>query len=312
MSTPDDMTAFVRVVEKGSFAGAAKDFSLTPSAVSKLITRLEQRLGVQLLTRTTRRLALTAEGEIYLERCRDILAAIESAEAEIGATGTAARGQIRVNSGTAIGRHQIVRLLPDFLKDHPAITVDLALTDRQIDPIAENVDVVVRTGALADSSLVARKLADGRRMICASPAYLERNGAPKRPADLLNHSCITFTGAAELSRWPFYTPEGINRLQVSGDVSTDSADAMLDLALAGHGIIRMIDVSVAEPVAGGLLTPLFLDEHVDEPFPIWALTPPGRNRVPRVRAFLDYLVARLGDAPWRLERPAGQSALLRT
>lgn len=300
MSTPEHMAAFVRVVELGSFASAAKDFSLTPSALSKLITRLEQRLGVQLLTRTTRRLALTAEGEIYLARCRDILAAIEAAEAEIGSTGTEARGQIRVNSGTALGRHQITRLLPEFLTQHPGITVDLGLTDRQIDPIAENVDVVVRTGDLPDSTLIARKIAEGHRMICASPGYLKHHGHPERPADLLNHNCITFTSVALLSRWPFYTPEGINRMQVTGDFTTDSADAMLDLAIADHGIIRLIDVSVADPIGRGLLVPLFLDSHVDEPLPIWALTPPGRNRVPRVRAFLDFLVARLGHAPWRI------------
>lgn len=300
MSSPDHMAAFVRVVEQGSFASAAKDFALTPSALSKLITRLEQRLGVQLLTRTTRRLALTAEGEIYLTRCRDILAAIEAAEAEIGSSGTEARGQVRVNSGTALGRHQITGLLPEFLTQHPGITVDLGLTDRQIDPIAENVDVVVRTGDLADSTLIARKIAEGHRMICASPGYLARHGHPERPADLLNHNCITFTSVALLSRWPFYTPEGINRMQVTGDITTDSADAMLDLAIAGHGILRLIDVSVADPIGRGLLVPLFLNSHVDEPLPIWALTPPGRNRVPRVRAFLDFLIARLGHAPWRI------------
>ena len=172
----DDMNAFVRVVEKGSFAAAAQDLALTPSAVSKIVTRIEQRLGVQLLTRTTRRIALTPEGETYFRRCRDILAAIEAAEAEVASSGTSLQGHIRVSASTSVGRYQIAPILPAFLGRHPGIAIELDATDRQIDLIVENVDVALRTGQLADSSLVARKISEARRIICASPAYLERAG----------------------------------------------------------------------------------------------------------------------------------------
>lgn len=295
------MNAFVRVVEKGSFAAAAQDLGLTPSAVSKIITRVEQRLGVQLLARTTRKLALTPEGETYYQRCQEILEAIEAAEAEVATAGMSLKGHIRVNASTSIARYQLAHIMPDFLAQHDAITVELGATDRQVDLIAENVDVAIRTGALADSSLVARKIAEARRIICASPVYLQSHGKPQVPGDLLEHNCLLVTNFAHLSRWPFYTPEGINRMSVSGDITSDSSDVLLELALDGHGIIRALDLLAARYVREGRLVPLLLDVHVDEPTTMWAVTPPGRNRVPRVRAFVDFLIERLGSAPWQIE-----------
>jgi len=296
-----DMNAFVRVVEKGSFAAAAQDLALTPSAVSKIVTRTEERLGTQLLTRTTRRIALTPEGETYFNRCRDILAAIEAAEAEVSSSGASLQGLIRISASTSIGRYQIARSLPGFLTLHPGIVIELDTTDRQVDLIAENVDIAIRSGTLADSSLVARKIAETQRVLCASPAYLERRGTPVVPADLINHNCLRVTNFAHLARWPFYTPEGINRLAVSGDVTSDSSDILQELALDGHGIIRTLDILAARHIRAGRLVPLLTDVHVAEPTPLWAVTPSGRNRVPRVRAFLDYLVERLGRAPWQID-----------
>lgn len=302
MAGYSDMLAFVRVIENGSFAAAAREVLLTPSALSKTITRLEQRLGTQLITRTTRRLALTAEGEIYLSRCRDILAAIEAAESEITASGASPRGHIRVTAGTAIGRRQVTRLLPDFLARYPDITVEMNISDQRVDLVAENIDVALRAGDLTDSSLVGRKIVDARRLICASPKYLADHGTPERPDDLLNHNCIVMARFPHLAQWPFYTPEGVARIQVSGNVSTDNADVQLDLAVAGHGIVRMVDIHLADPVRRGLLVPLLSRENADEPIPIWALMPAGRNRVPRVRVFLDFLVERLENLP--LQMPA--------
>lgn len=293
MVVHNEMLSFVRVVEKGSFAAAARELSLTPSALSKTITRLEQRLGAQLMTRTTRRLALTAEGETYLSRCREILAAIDAAESEIASAGALPRGHIRVSAGTAIGRQQVARLLPDFLATYPGISVELNISDYRVDLVAENIDVALRAGDLPDSTLVARKIVDARRLICASPEYLANHGTPVRPDDLLNHNCIVIASFPHLARWPFHTPEGVTRIQVGGNVTSDNADVQLDLAVAGHGIVRMVDIHLADSVHRGLLVPLLIEENVDEPVPIWALTPPGRNRVPRVRVFLDFLVERL-------------------
>ena len=296
MSLPHEMMAFVRVVDKGSFAAAAAELELTPSAVSKIVSRLEQRLSSQLLTRTTRRLTLTAEGETYLARARDILAAIEAAEAEVTSSGRLLRGHIRISTGTAIGRRQLMKLLPEFLAAHPGMTTDLIVSDHRVDLIDENVDVALRAGDLPDSSLTARKIAVAKRLICASPQYLAKYGAPSTPLDLQNHNCILIEGLPHLARWPFHIAEGVSRIQVKGNLTTDNADVMRDLAIAGHGIVRMIDIHLADAVRSGLLVSLLADQHVDEPLPIWAVASPGRNRVPRVRAFLDFLAEQYGKA----------------
>lgn len=297
MAASDEMAAFVRVVEKGSFAEAAKDMALTPSAISKTISRLEERIGTRLLTRTTRRLALTDEGRTYLQRCRDILAAIEAADAEASLSGTRPRGLIRISAGTVVGRLQLAHLLPAFHAAYPDITVDLRISEHLVDIVAENIDIALRAGNQPDSSLVARKLVDAHRVICASPAYLAAHGTPTRPADLLNHNCIATTNVRHLSFWPFRTVEGPTRIHVSGDTLTDNADVLLDLALAGQGIIRMLDIGVARAVQRGDLVPLLTDAHADDPVPIWALMPPSRNRLPRVRAFVDFLAERFADLP---------------
>ena len=290
-----EMNAFVRVAERGSFAAAAIDLGLTPSALSKLVTRIEDRLGVRLLTRTTRKLALTAEGELFVARSRDILASIEAAEAEVSAASARPRGRLRISVGTAVAKQILGPALPVFLARYPDISVELHVSDRQIDLVAEQVDVALRSGGLGDSTLVARKVAEARRVICASPRYLERRGAPRVPADLLQHNCLTLPGPA-WAQWPFHTHEGINRLAVSGSLTSDNADLLLDMAVAGLGIARLADFMVARAMQQGALVPLLADSHVPESFPIHALTVPGRHRAPRIRAFVDFIAEQFGRA----------------
>jgi DNA-binding transcriptional LysR family regulator len=288
-----EMNAFVRVVERGSFAAAATDLGLTPSALSKLVTRIEDRLGVRLMTRTTRKLALTAEGELFVARSREILASIEAAEAEVTAASERPRGHLKVSVGTAVSKQILGPALPAFLGHHADISVELHVSDRQIDLVAEQVDVAIRSGSLGDSTLIARKLADATRVICASPHYLREHGSPRVPADLLQHNCLTLPGPA-WSRWPFHTHEGINRLAVSGSFTSDNADLLLDMAVAGLGIARLADFMVARAVQQGALIPLLRDSHLPDTFPIHALTVPGRHRAPRVKAFIDFLVEQFG------------------
>jgi len=288
-----EMNAFVRVVERGSFAAAATDLGLTPSALSKLVTRIEDRLGVRLLTRTTRKLALTDEGELFVARSRDILASIEAAEAEVTAASRAPRGHLKVSVGTALAKQILRPALPDFLARYPDISVELNVSDRQIDLVAEQVDVAIRSGALGDSTLVARKLAEATRLICASPLYLKKHGTPRVPADLLRHNCLTLPGSAWM-QWPFHTQEGINRLAISGTFTSDNADLLFDMAIAGLGIARLADFMVARAIHEGTLVPLLKDSHMPESFPIHALTVPGRHRAPRIRAFIDFLVEQFG------------------
>lgn len=289
MTQSSDMAAFVRIVETGGLAPAARDLGLTPSALSKQLARLEGRLGVRLLTRTTRRISLTPEGDTYLARARDILSLIEAAEQDVTAGRARPKGLLRVNTGTAFARHRLIPLLPAFFDCYPAVTLDLSVTDRKVDLVAEQVDVLLRTGPLGDSSLLARKIAEGRRIVCAAPAYLERRGRPAAPEDLLAHDCLVLRGSARLTTWPFRTTMGLQTLTVHGIATTDSAEALRDMALAGLGIIRVTAFIVARDIAEGRLVPLFEAEHVSEEVPVWAVTAPGRHRLPRVQAFVDFL-----------------------
>ncbi len=289
MSQPSDMATFVRIVETGGLAPAARDLGLTPSAMSKQLARLEARLGVRLLTRTTRRIALTPEGETYLARARDILSLIEAAEQDVTATRGRPGGLLRVNTGTAFARHRLIPLLPAFFARYPAITLDLGVTDRRVDFVGEQVDVLLRTGPLGDSSLVARKIAGGQRVVCAAPAYLERRGRPAAPEELLAHDCLVLRGLARLTAWPFRSATGLQTLGVRGVATTDSAEALRDMALAGLGIIRVSAFIVARDIAEGRLVPLFEELHVSEDVPVWAVTAPGRHRLPRVQVFVDFL-----------------------
>ena len=295
-SASTEMNAFVRVIDRGSFAAAAGDLGITPSALSKLVTRIEDRLGVRLLTRTTRRLALTAEGELFVARSREILASIEAAEAEITAGSRVPRGHLRISVGTTYAKQILGPALTLFLARFPDITVELLVSDRQIDLVAEQVDAAIRSGWLGDSTLVARKIADAKRLICASPLYLKKHGSPRVPADLLQHNCLTLTGFAQFNQWPFHTSEGINRLAVSGTFASDNADLLLDVAVAGLGIARLADFVVARALQQGALVPLLLDTHLSEPFPIHVVTVPGRHRTPRVKAFAEFMASHLDGA----------------
>jgi DNA-binding transcriptional LysR family regulator len=293
------MAIFERVAERGSFAGAAEDASLSPSAVAKLITRLEQRLGVQLINRTTRRLALTAEGEIYLDRVREILGAIEAAESEIASARASPRGHLRVHTFPVIAAHQLAPALPDFLARHPHITFDFMVTNRSVDLVGENVDVSLRIGPLEDSGLVSRKIVDLSRVVCASPGYLARHGLPAAPGDLLRHACLTLSRNPGSASWPFRINGKLTRIDVKGPVSADSADMLLQLAIGGAGILRISEHVVARSIREGLLQPLLQDAQDPETYPLFALMPPGHHQAPKVRAFIDFLIERLGSAPWR-------------
>jgi len=296
---PGDMAAFIRSVELGGFSAAARDLGLTPSALSKLVTRLEGRLGVRLLNRTTRKLALTSEGEAYFLRCQRILAEIEEAESEIMHFRDRPKGLLRLNVGVAFGMHQLVPALPQFLARFPEVEIDLTITDNLVDLIEEGADLAIRTGDLSDSTLIARKLCDLERVICAAPAYLKQHGMPREPRDLLGHNCITLGTAPNLKRWPFDTENGVTRINVHGTIVANSADALRQLAIMGAGIVRLGDNIVGDDLAQGRLLPVLADRHHAEPLPVHALYPQGRHRSPKVIAMVDFLLEHFGHMPWR-------------
>jgi DNA-binding transcriptional LysR family regulator len=298
MDASSDLRVFVRVMDRGNFSLAASDLGITPSAVSKLVSRLEDRLGARLLERSTRRLALTPEGEAFLARARRIVADIEEAEAEVARVRGAPRGKLRINSGTAFGLHQLAPSLADFLSRYPEIDIDLSITDRLVDLIEEQSDIAVRSGHIPEGPFVQRKIANLQRVICSAPSYLAARGTPRTASELKEHDCIVVAGPG-LSRWPFKTRAGIDVVEVRPRVTTDDAEAAVRLAIEGAGIVRLSDVIVGDPLRSGKLTALLTDVHHVEPFPLAAIYPAGRNRLPRVAVFLEFLHERFGHAPWR-------------
>jgi DNA-binding transcriptional LysR family regulator len=307
MSAPSDMAAFVRAVELGGFSAAARELQLTPSAISKLVSRLEERLGVRLLNRTTRRLALTPEGEAFMLRSQRIIADIAEAEDEVASFRARPRGLLRVNVGTAFAMHALAPALPAFLQRHPEMEVELSVTDRLVDLIEENADLGIRTGALRDSSLVARKLCDMERVICASPAYLKRHGTPRKPEDLLAHNCLRLAGFPALWRWPFDARDGVRHMEVRGNVLASDSETLRHLAIAGAGIARFVDVVVGEDVRDKRLVPVLPDSHHVEPVPLNVVWPQGRHRSPKVSAMVDFLVETFAGAPWRAAPKAARA-----
>ena len=302
MDRAAEMTAFVRAVETGGFSAAARDIGLTPSALPKLVTRLEDRLGARLLHRTTRRLQLTAEGEAFYARARPILTAMDEAEAEVTQAGASPRGLLRLHCGSTFGMHQLAPAIPRFLDRHPAVEIDITISDQPLGAMEEAMDLAIRIGPLDESSLVARRICNLERVICASPAYLERHGTPRTPDELQQHNCLWITSLPALRRWPFDTDDGIRVVHVGGNVAANNAETILQLALAGVGVTRLSDVVVAEAIRRGTLVQILTDWHHVEPVPLFATYPSGRNLSPKVRAMVDFLVEEFGGAPWRRAR----------
>ncbi len=296
-----EMQTFVRVVEDGGFSAAAKSLHLTPSGVSRTVARLEDRLAARLLNRTTRRLSLTEEGRHFHERCMRILADVDAAEQAIGELSDAPRGILRVNAPTAFGTYQIAPVLPGFLKRYPYVHVELMLTDRMVDIIGEGLDVAISFGAVADSSLIAAKLGEDRRIICAAPGYLEERGVPERPEDLHDHACLLRPrNMAELNEWSFDGRNGMYRMTVGGQVEVNNTEALLRMALSGVGIARLPGFLVGPYIRDGRLVPVLMASHHGGTEPVHAVYPHRRHLTRRTRVFVDYLVETFMPNPWAL------------
>ncbi|MFO1079883.1 MAG: LysR family transcriptional regulator [Reyranellaceae bacterium] len=297
---PSTLAAFVRVVDAKGFSAAAPALGLTPSAVSKLVSRLETRLGARLLQRTTRSLRLTDEGEMVYAAARRIVGDIESLEQQIRNRSGTPQGLLRVTTSLAFASHQLAPALDDFLARHPLVQLDLLPTDRVLDMVEEGIDVAVRIGRLPDSSLLARRIGEDKRMICAAPSYLARRGAPARPEDLLRHECIVARERPHLNRWPFRIDGRIEEIEVAGRLSGGDGEMQLQLGLQGLGIVRLTRLTVAHEVRRGGLVPLLEAFSADEPVPIHAVYAHGRPVAPRVTAFVNFLIERFTPPPWEL------------
>ena len=294
-----DMAAFAKVVEKGSFTAAAADLTVTPSAISKLVARLEQHLGVRLMTRTTRKLVLTPEGELYLSHALRILREIALAEDEVTASASEPRGRLHINASTAFVNNALMPALPAFLERYPVIECEISASDRVSDLASENIDVAIRLGPVRDETLVVRRLTDAHRVICASPDYLRRFGTPHTPHALANHACLFVATAPHLANWPFVIDGTPTTVRVGSRVRADNSEALLRLALAGYGVLRSADIVVVDAIRKGALVPLLQGTHQVEPVPVSAVFLPGRQRSRAVRVLIDFLVERFAGASWR-------------
>jgi len=295
-----EMAAFVRVVESKGFSAAAPALGLTPSAVSKLVTRLETRLGVRLLQRTTRALHLTQEGEVFYAAAQRIVGEIETLESQMTGHSGTPQGLLRVTTSLAFAAHQLAPVLPEFLTRHPLVQLDLLPTDRVLDMVEEGIDVALRIGRLADTSFMARKIGEDKRLICAAPAYLARHGTPRRPEELARHNCIVSGERASLNRWPFRIDGQVTEIDVNGRVAVSEGEMQMHLALTGIGIVRLTRLTVAQAVRDGALVPLLGDFSADEPVGIHAVYPHRRHLAPKVPAFVNFLIEKFTPPPWEI------------
>jgi DNA-binding transcriptional LysR family regulator len=296
------MAVFARVVEAQSFTAAAGQLGMSRSAVSKTIAGLEDRLGARLLNRTTRRLALTEVGRAFYERAARIVAEAEEAELAVTRLQATPRGTLRINAPVSFGTAHLAPALIDFMKRYPELKVDIGLADRMVDLIEEGYDLAVRIGALPDSSLIARRIADNHMVVCAAPSYWRRHGRPSEPQDLAHHACLTYAYQRSPNQWPFKGPAGRFTVAVDGPLRANNGDLSLAAALAGLGVVALPCFLCGADLAAGRLEPVLCD-WMPPPGGIHAVYPHGRHLSAKVRAFIDFLVERFGPEPaWEVAR----------
>lgn len=298
------MRVFVRAMAAGSLSAAARQLDMSPAMAAKHIDALEASLGVKLMHRTTRRLTLTEAGAEYLEACQRILPEIDEAEALAASQRIEPRGQLRLNAPLSFGSRFIAPLLPGFSRRHPAVRVELGLTDSQVDPLEGGWDLVIRIGHLADSQLQARQLGDCRMCVCAAPAYLEARGMPRRVAELIQHNCLGYSLSswAGGKEWAFGRDGGV-RVPVSGDLQANNGDALTAAAIGGQGLIYQPLFIVAEALERGDLVELTLDQPTCTLGGIHVLYPPDRRPPAKVRVMIEYLLEMFAKSPmFALER----------
>ena len=301
-----EMRTFERVAAHQGFAAAARELGLSPSAVSKQIRSLEERLGVRLIHRTTRRFVLTQAGRLYFERARRLLAEVEDLEHTVRGLQAEPRGTLRISAPQDFGRLYLCEALGVFAAGFPHLRLELVMTDRLVDVVEEGFDVALRIGRPVSSSLVMRRLGRCARVLCASPAYLAAYGLPNSPAELARHSCIEYD-YADANAWSFRTNGRTQNVAATGRLRANSGWALRALALAGQGIALIPRFLVHDDLAEGRLLPV-LGDVLDEDLDVLALLPPGRRAPAKTRVFVDFVAERLRGEPWWLKEGNGDGA----
>ncbi|RJS25822.1 LysR family transcriptional regulator [Corallococcus sp. H22C18031201] len=315
MDRMTSMAVFTKVVASGSLSQAARELGLSPAGVSHHLTTLEDWLGARLLHRTTRKLSLTEVGAGFHARCLRILEDVEDARGAAGAQQAVPRGRLKVNAPISFGTRHLSQAISDYLLAYPEVGVDITLNDRKVDLVEEGIDVAVRIGALPDSSLVARRLAPSRSILCAAPDYVARAGAPRTPADLVHHECLEYAYRATPGEWRFRGADGQESVvRVSGRLTASNGELLRVALLKGLGVSLTPSFLIGEDVAAGRLVRL-LPEYAPPEVGIHAVYPRGRHLSAKVRSFIDFLVDRFAGEPawdvWRtapMARPARAQA----
>ena len=290
-----EMEAFVQVVDRGSFSAGARMLGMTPSAISKLIGRLEARLATQLVHRSTRKLQLTPEGRHFYERSVRVLADMDEAE-RCAAAGATPRGRVSINASVPFGQHVLLPLVPGFLELHPQVTLDIALTDRIVDLMEERTDVAIRWGELPPSDLVARRLGATGQAIVGSPGYLERYGTPRTPQELEAHNRLGFNYRRSVPDWPLRVDGRLIDMPIAGNVRCGDGETLRALVTCGVGLARMSLFHIQSDIDAGRLVPVMEEFNPGDEAPIHAVYLGKAGRLPaRVRALLDFLVAHVAD-----------------
>lgn len=291
------MMLFARVAEERNFSAAARALGLTPSSVSRQIAQLEDRIGVRLVTRSSQGVTLTVEGGEFYRRCADVAARVAEAEQFAAAIADEPQGALRVLCTVAFGKAQLIPLLPGFLDAYPKVSLSLDITDRPVDMATENVDLAIRfSEQIDDASLVQRRLARNRRVLCAAPTYLAERGKPERLADLAAHNCLRLSTFDKFNDWGLNDPDTGATIAISGRVEANSADSLYAATLAGMGIARLSTYLVNRDIAAGRLVRV-LPDYADDSSTLVALYSDRRHLAARSRALLDYLAGHFGAAP---------------
>lgn len=292
-----EMQAFVAVVEAGSFVRAAETLGMSKSAISRLVGDLEARLGVRLLQRTTRKLSLTEEGDVFRERCKELLSNMEEAESEVTARSGSAAGVLRINAPVTFGLVYLAPLWPAFMQRHQKVMLDVTLADRMVDLVDEGYDMAVRIARLPSSSLISRRLASTRLVLCASPDYLRRHGTPEHPLDLADHIVIAYSLLATGDHWSFEGPNGETVVKVFPRMRSNSGETCCAAALQGAGIVLQPTLLVAPHLQSGALTEL-LPAYRSIELGVYAVYPTRKHVAPKVRLMVDFLVEQFARPAW--------------
>jgi DNA-binding transcriptional LysR family regulator len=290
-----DVALFVRAALLANVSAAGREFGLSAAVASARLAQLERLLGARLLHRTTRRISLTQDGEIFMTRAQTLLDAAAAARAAVGRAQTEPQGRLRVSMPSSFGRQHVSRAIPEFLRRYPGVSVDLRLSDHLVDLVDAGVDLAIRIGTLKDSTLVAKRLAVNRRVICCAPAYLAAHGVPHHPAELAQHECVILS---DQHTWAFETPAGRVDVRVAGRLATDNGEVIRDALLAGFGIALKSTWDVAPYLRSGELVTILDSYPLADTVAIWAVYPSRAFVPPKTLALIDFLAAHFNDPPY--------------